>query len=152
MRVPHEVLNAGGVEYAVCGGIALAIHGYPRFTQDIDLLVRGCDLDRAIALAAKRGFTLDGGRMSFGSGTPSSRELRRISESDLRDVLTLDLLVVGPALEETWAGRQVAEWRGQRLWVVSRVGLAHVKRIAGRMQDSVDSHLLEGPSPERVDD
>lgn len=30
-----ESLNGAGVEYAVCGGIAVAIHGYPRFTKDI---------------------------------------------------------------------------------------------------------------------
>ena len=35
-----EVLKHHGVEYAVRGGIAVAIHGYTRFTSGIDLLIR----------------------------------------------------------------------------------------------------------------
>lgn len=35
-----ELLNANGVEYVVVGGFAVAWHGYPRFTADIDFLVR----------------------------------------------------------------------------------------------------------------
>jgi len=30
--------DKGGVEYAVCGGLALTIHGFPRATCDIDVL------------------------------------------------------------------------------------------------------------------
>ena len=30
-----EALNSAGIEYAVCGGWAMAIHGLPRTTQDI---------------------------------------------------------------------------------------------------------------------
>ena len=39
-------LDASVVDYALCGGVALAIHGVPRATQDIDLLVRPEDLSR----------------------------------------------------------------------------------------------------------
>jgi len=35
-----DLLNANRVEYLVVGGFALAWHGYPRFTADIDFLVR----------------------------------------------------------------------------------------------------------------
>ena len=34
-----DALEAAGAEYALCGGLALAVHGHPRFTKDIDLLV-----------------------------------------------------------------------------------------------------------------
>src|SRR5690606_3415455 len=34
-----DALQASGVDYAVCGGVALAIHGQPRATRDIDLLL-----------------------------------------------------------------------------------------------------------------
>jgi hypothetical protein len=30
-------LDAEGIDYALCGGVALAIHGVPRATQDIEL-------------------------------------------------------------------------------------------------------------------
>jgi hypothetical protein len=38
-----------GVEYAVCGGFAMAIHGYPRATVAIDLLIRPEDEERVYA-------------------------------------------------------------------------------------------------------
>ena len=41
-------LNDAGIDYAVCGGWAMAIHGLPRATMDIDLLVLADDLDRIL--------------------------------------------------------------------------------------------------------
>jgi hypothetical protein len=35
-----ELLNSHGVEYLIVGGHAVAFHGYPRYTGDIDFLVR----------------------------------------------------------------------------------------------------------------
>ena len=48
-------LDAGEVDYALDGGVALAIHGVPRATQDIDLLVRPEDLSRLREVARARG-------------------------------------------------------------------------------------------------
>jgi hypothetical protein len=146
-----ESLNAAGVEYAVCGGIALAIHGHPRFTQDIDLLVQDTDLARVQSIAAARGFSIAGGRISFGVGTPNVRELVRVSKSLGRDVLTLDLLIVGSALKGAWNSRTRAEWRGQRMWVVSQVGLLTMKRLAGRPQDLADIARLTQAGAEDQD-
>ena len=33
-----DALNSAMIEYAVCGGMALAIHGHPRMTHDVDFL------------------------------------------------------------------------------------------------------------------
>jgi hypothetical protein len=33
-------LDAEGIPYALLGGLALAEHGYPRLTEDVDLLMR----------------------------------------------------------------------------------------------------------------
>ncbi|NOT58834.1 MAG: hypothetical protein HOP19_01280 [Acidobacteria bacterium] len=32
-------LNESGESYALCGGLAMAVHGVPRATVDIDLLI-----------------------------------------------------------------------------------------------------------------
>jgi hypothetical protein len=53
-------------------------------------------------------------------------------------VLPLDLLLVGPVLEEAWSSREVFEWKGRRAKVVSVEGLAKMKRLAGRDQDRRD--------------
>lgn len=54
------------------------------------------------------------------------------------DHMILDLLEVSPADVEVWDGRLVLEWEGKRLCVVSRSGLARMKRAAGRDQDLLD--------------
>ena len=41
------------------GGLAVALHGFPRFTRDIDLLVREQDLDQTRAELSKIGFDLE---------------------------------------------------------------------------------------------
>lgn len=46
MRVAATFERAG-LPYAFCGGVALAIHGYPRATKDIDVLIQANDLDLA---------------------------------------------------------------------------------------------------------
>lgn len=141
-------LEAAGIEYAVCGGLALAIHGFPRFTKDIDLLLRREDLERAVEAVAGIGFDLDAGVLPFDVGGPGEREVRRISKTDGAEVLTLDLLVVGPVFESAWRTRGTFAWEGRRLPVVSRQGLAAMKRLAGREQDLLDAKRLEASDDE----
>lgn len=147
-----DSLEEADVEYAVCGGIALAIHGVPRFTKDIDLLVRTSDLDRVRSAAHRCGFTLEGGRLTFGAGTDQVREVFRVSKASGSELLTLDLLLVSPALEDVWRSRRRTEWRERRAWVVSRDGLVRMKRIAGRPQDLVDIERILEPGAGGADE
>ena len=79
-------LTAEEIDYALCGGVALAIHGHPRFTKDIDLLLRREDVDRAVAAVASLGFVLDSGILPFESGGPRAREVRRILKTEGAEV------------------------------------------------------------------
>ena len=49
-------LNELGISYAVAGGMALNAHGYRRFTEDVDILVRQEDLDRIYNELEGRGY------------------------------------------------------------------------------------------------
>ena len=137
-----DVLQEADIEYAICGGIAVAIHGYPRFTKDIDILVRAEDLARVRAVVGRVGFSIEGGLLRFGQDTPNERSVYRVSKSDGNELLTLDLLISSPALHEAWSGRERIEWRGRKLDVVSREGLVRMKRLAGRTQDLLDIEKL----------
>jgi hypothetical protein len=136
-------LAAEGIDYALCGGVAVAFHGHPRFTKDIDILLRPEDVDRTLDAIATLGFDLDAGTITFGTGTPEAREVRRVSKSLGPDVLTLDILLVSAVLEGVWATRGVFAWRDREIRVVSREGLVLMKRLAGRDQDLLDAKLLE---------
>lgn len=143
-----DALDREGVEYALCGGLALGLHGHPRATMDIDLLVRPEKLGDAIRVACANGFDVPARRMVFGLRTGTPREVHRVSKVDpeSNDLMPLDLLVVNAELETVWRTRMAFDVGGRRMVVVSRDGLATMKRIAGRSQDLADLAKLEGRS------
>jgi hypothetical protein len=145
-----DALTAAGVEHAVCGGFAVAMHGYPRLTKDIDLLIQEGDLDRARAALASVGFTLDSGLLVFAASTASERRLWRVSKAEGPDLITVDLLLAGPSLLEVWRTREQHQLPGRIVTVVSRSGLATMKRAAGRPRDLDDLQQL-GLEPEDPD-
>ena len=131
------------VEYAICGGVALAFHGYPRFTKDIDLLIRPAACDRVLQIAEQQGFLDPAGRIPFENG-----EVYRTSKIVGTDILTLDLLLVNTTLEDVWHDREVYGWKGLDVQVVSAPGLVKMKRMAGREQDLLDIKKLESRDAE----
>jgi len=46
-------LDKAGIDYALCGGLAVAVHGHPRMTKDIDILIRPESLEAAKAALAE---------------------------------------------------------------------------------------------------
>jgi hypothetical protein len=134
--------EAAAVPYAVCGGIAVAIHGFARFTEDIDLLIHPSDEQRALQVAASRQFTMEGGRLPMGDGTNSKWETVRVSKIVGRSLLTLDLMLAADEVQLAWNDRAMVEYSGQRVSVVSRPGLKLLKQLAGRRKDLLDLEQL----------
>ncbi len=137
-----DLLDATGIDYALCGGIAVALHGYPRFTKDIDLLVKGDDIERITELVKALEFDLPTGPIPFAVGTRRERVEYRISKVHGTDLLSLALLPVTPILQFVWDNRELFAWRGRQVKVVSAEGLAWMKRLAGREQDRLDLKML----------
>lgn len=141
-----DALAAASVPYALCGGLALAIHGHPRATLDIDVLLPADQLAPALAAARGCGFDVPARKMVFGLRAGTPREVHRVSKLDRATnvLLSLDLLVVNAELEAVWNERVTVDWQGREIAIVSREGLATMKRIAGRPQDLADLAALEG--------
>ncbi len=137
-----DALTEASIDYAVCGGIAVAIHGYPRFTKDIDLLVLKEDFGRIAAAVYELGYVVPAGPIPFDTGKPTAREIYRISKIEGEETLTLDLLVVNEPLEPVWNDRELIEWQGREVRIVSAPGLAQMKRMAGREKDLLDLQSL----------
>mgnify|MGYP000591931174 CR=1 len=74
--------------------VALAVHGFPRATKDIDLLVEASEIERAFSAVTKAGFTLRAGPIP--SGASSSHPQRRFRATKVvgERHLTVDLLEV----------------------------------------------------------
>lgn len=137
-----DALESGRIEYAVCGGLAVAIHGLVRATRDIDLLILREDLDRVLDVARRCGFNLDGGMLPMGAGEPVPRDMFRISKVIEKDLLTLDLLIVNSTLQPAWEAREYYEWQGRKLQAVSPAGLYLMKKLAARPKDLLDLQTL----------
>ncbi len=129
------------VDYALCGGLAMAVYGTPRATVDIDLLVPHEALEQAMGAARQRGYTIEAAPMIFADGAIRIRRLTKI-DPESKDVLTLDLLVLTPRIADVWASRRQVEWEGGTLWVVSREGLVALKRLRSSGQDLDDIQRL----------
>lgn len=134
-------LDRVGIEYAVCGGWAMAIHGLPRATLDIDLLILSDDLKKVWSAAQAQGYDVEGLPLHFADG---AIEIRRISKIDAetKRLFTLDFLLVTDQLREVWEGRERVKWEDGTAWVVSREGLIRLKTISGREQDLLDIKKL----------
>lgn len=135
-------LDQGGVDYALVGGLAVAVWGAPRATKDIDLLIQPADLPRALQALRTCGFTLDALLMEFKDGTT----LQRVSKVDQAgNLMTVDLMLVDRNLTPAWASRSRLGLEGGQVTVVSRDALIAMKALAGRPQDLADiQNLKEG--------
>lgn len=129
------------IDYALCGGMAMGVHGFLRTTIDIDLLILSESLDNVLALAQSLGYSIRGKEMSFADGAV---EIRRVSKIDPDDgeVLSLDLLLVTPDIRSAWDSRIEADWEGRKLSVVSRDALIALKTLRGSLQDLADIQAL----------
>lgn len=140
-----SAFEADGVEYALCGGLAMAAWGVPRATIDIDVLIQPNALDQALASVRPLGFVIRARPMDFSNGAIS---IRRVSKPDVPggDVLMLDFMLVTPAIEDVWDDRQRLEWDRGVLIVVSKEGLIKLKTFRSSGRDLDDIALLRGES------
>jgi hypothetical protein len=137
-----DSLNAARIPYALCGGIAMSVHGFTRATDDMDLFVRPEQVSDVESTVARLGYVIKAMQMNFSGGAMQIRRVSKVDTSD-GDTLTLDLLLVTPASESAWASREIHTWRGRDLPVVSREGLILLKRFRSSDQDLVDIARLE---------
>jgi len=135
-----ESLDVEGVRYLLVGGYALAAHGLPRFTKDIDIWM-SCDGDNADRMmrALKR----------FGFGSLS------LTREDLMDPhgivqlgyppLRIDILggISGVEFESAWTRRIVVLWENRSIPVIDRNDLIANKKASGRLRDLADVEDLE---------
>jgi hypothetical protein len=136
-----SALDEYGIEYAVCGGLALTIHGFPRATFDLDILIQAESLDKAFEIAAERGYDIRGLDITF---KERAAEIRRVSKiDDDGEVISLDFLLVTPQVEDVWQTREKLIWQNRDLSIVSRQGLIKMKKLAGRHKDLIDIDRLE---------
>lgn len=129
-------------EFLIVGAHAMAAHGVPRATVDLDIYVRASSDNAARVIAALREF-----------GAPlSSHGVKREDFEHPGTVYQLglppnriDLLtrISGVEFEDAWTSRIVARIGELEVPVIGRDPLLRNKRASGRDKDLVDVRLLE---------
>lgn len=136
-----ELLNSTGVEYLVVGGHAVAFHGFPRYTGDIDLLVRRSPENISRLISAFEQFGLGDVRAQQAALLEPNRIVQLGQPPNRIDILTS---IDGVTFEEAWERRLPAELDGLTVSILSLKDLISTKSASGRPKDLGDlSNLID---------
>jgi hypothetical protein len=130
------------VEFLLVGAYALAVHGLPRATGDIDLWIRcsGENAHRVVRALVK-------------FGAPSSPHLGEAELKTPGNVLQIGVIprridiltsIDGVDFDEAWRDRTEVDIEGLKVPVIGRLHLIRNKKAVGRQQDLADIARLEG--------
>lgn len=149
-----RALNEAGVQFIVVGGLAVAVHGYPRQTWDVDLVIRlePRTIQAAFAALARLGYQPRVPVTAAGFADPGERA-RWIEEkgmtvlnfhSDRHRETPVALFVTEPFDFQDEYARALTEEiaPGLPLRILRLAALLRLKRQAGRPQDLADIHAL----------
>lgn len=147
MKPPDEFsellasFGAHGVKALIVGAYALAFHGVPRMTGDLDLLVEPSAENAARVMRALTDF-------GFGDVGLSATDFQQADVVVQLGFppLRVDLLtsITGVAFEEAWEGRVADSFGGVPAAFLGLEELRRNKRAVGRHKDLADLDALEG--------
>lgn len=136
------LLNSTGVEYLVIGGYALAAHGHPRYTGDLDIWLR-----RSPENAKKLIQVLD----AFGFGSLGLTEADFLRPDAVVQLgyppARIDLIAAidGVSFDECYPNRVEVASDGVNLPFIGLRDFRANKSAAGRPKDLADLHELDDP-------
>ena len=127
------------VRYVVIGGIASILHGVPRATFDLDILIEATPENSQRLLDAL---------LDAGLGTAALTNVENILANEItifRDRVRLDVQTSTPGIDflNAWQHRKTISYHGQDFFILSKTDLISSKRAAGRDVDLEDVRLLE---------
>ena len=141
-----HLLNTKSVKYVLVGAWALAFHGRPRYTGDIDFFVARNpeNADRLMEVIEDFGFGQTGIERDDFLHVDHVIQLGR--EPNRIDILTG---ISGVTFDEAWQSREQGNISAVAVFVISRDLLIKNKRAANRDKDQGDVKLLEKTRPSR---
>ncbi|HNT78597.1 MAG TPA: hypothetical protein PKH77_26605 [Anaerolineae bacterium] len=133
-------LNDNDVRYLVIGGYAVALHGHPRYTKDIDIWIEMSSENAARMVKALEQF----GFGSLGLQAADFQAPEQIIQLGYPPS-RIDLITTPPGVEFTscYAARVEVEVDGVKVNFIDLENLKRSKRAAGRLQDLADLENLQ---------
>ncbi len=135
-----QALNQSAVDYLLVGGYAVAYHGYPRTTADIDIWIKASRENAPRTMEALRNFGIGGLDASEQMFLTPDRVVR-IGVPPLR----IELLtgISGVEFDPCFARRIHASIDGIPVQVISREDMLANKRATGMAKDAADVEQLQ---------
>lgn len=132
-------LQKHDVRYVVIGGIAEVLHGVPRATFDLDILIQATPKNAEQLLEA-----LLEARLGTAALTTAENVLSH-EITVFNDRVRIDVQTATPGIdfEQAWQRRETMQYESQEFYVVSLNDLLASKRAAGREKDLEDVRMLE---------
>lgn len=133
------LFNAHGVEYLIVGGYALAFHGAPRFTGDLDVYVKPDPANSRRILSALEAF----GFVSLSLTWDDFERPDHVIQLGVPPV-RIDLItsITGVSWDEAWAGRGDGCYGDVPVHYIGRDQFIANKRATGRKKDAADLEAL----------
>lgn len=134
------LLNSHEVRYLVVGGYALAFHGHPRYTKDIDLWLEITPRNAAAVLAALHDFGFAELELTEQDFLESGNVIQLGYPPSRIDLLTQ---ATGLDFSTCYETRVEVDIEGVQVNFVDLENLKKNKRATGRLQDLADLEYLE---------
>ena len=135
-----QSLNDNGVRYLVVGGYAVALHGYPRYTKDMDVWVE---------MTAENASKIVKALNQFGFGSLDLKEDDFIVPDQIIQLgyppRRIDILTTLPGVEfsKCYPSHTTVDVEGVAVNFIDLENLRKNKRATGRYQDLADLENLE---------
>jgi hypothetical protein len=137
-----RAMNNAEVEYLVVGAHAMAVHGVPRATGDIDIWIKPNRENGERVLRALDEF-----------GAPVSAHGISLADLEKPDTVyqiglpprRIDLMtgISGVSFADAWSSKIHLEFEGLSIPVIGRRELIRNKHASGRAKDLIDLEILE---------
>jgi len=134
-----ELFNVHKVEYIIVGGYALAYHGAPRYTGDIDLFVKP-DTENALCILKALN--------EFGFGSVDLKEDDFISPNKVVQLgyppVRIDIItsISGVSWDQAFKEREKGKYGDVPVYYIGRKHYIINKRASGRKKDLADLEAL----------
>ena len=135
-----ELFNSNKIEYIIVGGYALAFHGAPRYTGDIDIYVKPAAGNAEQIMTALDEF-------GFGSVGLAAADFEKPGQVIQLGVppVRIDIItsIGGVSWDEAFAGRVAGRYGDVDVYYLGRAQFIQNKRSVGRKKDLADLEALD---------
>lgn len=136
-----ELFNAHKIEYMIVGGYALAFHGAPRYTGDIDIFIKSDaeNAQRILSALDKFGFK------SIGLTIEDFENPEKVVQLGVPPV-RVDIItsLSGVTWEDAYSGKATGKYGDISVYYIGRKQFISNKRAIGRKKDLADIEAIGG--------